>query len=121
LWAKVWRCFTVRVGGLGIVVLAVAILPLPGVGGAQHFKTGMAGPMKDAKLRPRIAETARGLWTVYFWFCLACFLACRCAGMSWADAFRHMCTTMGLGSLSSHDASLAGLFCQLRRLHRRRW
>ncbi|MBT9489160.1 MAG: TrkH family potassium uptake protein [Rubrivivax sp.] len=105
LSVNVWRCFMMLVGGLGIVVLAVAILPLLGVGGAQLFKAEMAGPMKDAKLTPRIAETARGLWSVYFWFCLACFLAYRWAGMSWADAFMHMCTTMGLGGFSSHDAS----------------
>jgi trk system potassium uptake protein TrkH len=102
---NVWRCFLQLVGGLGIVVLAVAILPLLGVGGAQLFKTEMTGPMKDAKLTPRIAETARGLWTVYFFGCVACFFAYRWAGMSWADAFMHMCSTMGLAGFSSHDAS----------------
>jgi trk system potassium uptake protein TrkH len=61
--------------------------------------------MKDAKLTPRIAETARGLWVVYFVMSGACLLAYRWAGMSWADAFMHMCTTMGLGGFSSHDAS----------------
>lgn len=105
LSVNVWRCFLQLVGGLGIVVLAVAILPVLGVGGAQLFKAEMTGPMKDAKLTPRIAETARGLWTVYFWFCLACFGAYRWAGMSWEDAFMHMCTTMGLAGFSSHDAS----------------
>ncbi len=102
---NVWRCFLMWVGGLGIIVLAVAILPLLGVGGAQLFKTEMAGPMKDAKLTPRIAETARGLWVIYFSFSLLCFFAYHLAGMSWADAFMHMCTTMGLGGFSSHDAS----------------
>ncbi|MDP1686359.1 TrkH family potassium uptake protein [Hydrogenophaga sp.] len=105
LSVNVWRCFLQLVGGLGIIVLAVAILPLLGVGGAQLFKAEAAGPMKDAKLTPRIAETARGLWVVYFAFSLACMLAYRWAGMSWADAFMHMCTTMGLGGFSSHDAS----------------
>ena len=61
--------------------------------------------MKDAKLTPRIAETARGLWTVYFALSGACLLAYRVAGMNWRDAFMHMCTTMGLGGFSSHDAS----------------
>lgn len=102
---NVWRCFLQLVGGLGIVVLAVAILPLLGVGGAQLFKTEMTGPMKDAKLTPRIAETARGLWTVYFVGCVACVLAYRWAGMSWEDAFMHMCSTMSLAGFSSHDAS----------------
>ena len=103
---NVWRCFMMLIGGLGIVVLAVAILPLLGVGGAQLFKVEMAGPMKDHKLTPRMAETARGLWGVYFTLSFACFLAYRWAGMGWADAFMHMCTTMGLGGFSSHDASL---------------
>ena len=102
---NVWRCFMMLVGGLGIVVLAVAILPLLGVGGAQLFKVEMAGPIKDNKLTPRMAETARGLWLTYFTLSIACFLAYRWAGMGWADAFMHMCTTMGLGGFSSHDAS----------------
>ena len=105
LSVNVWRCFLQLVGGLGIIVLAVAILPLLGVGGAQLFKTEMTGPMKDARLTPRIAETARGLWTVYFVGCIACFFAYRWAGMSWSDAFMHMCTTMSLAGFSSHDAS----------------
>lgn len=105
LSVNVWRCFMMLIGGLGIIVLAVAILPLLGVGGAQLFKTETAGPMKDAKLTPRIAETARGLWTVYFIVSVACFFAYRWAGMGWADAFMHMCSTMGLGGFSSHDQS----------------
>ena len=102
---NVWRCFLQFVGGLGIIVLVVAILPMLGVGGSQLFKAEITGPMKDAKLTPRIADTARGLWLVYFVMSVACFLAYAAAGMSWPDAFMHMCTTMGLGGLSSHDAS----------------
>jgi trk system potassium uptake protein TrkH len=102
---NVWRCFMVLIGGMGIIVLAVAILPLLGVGGIQIFKAETPGPMKDEKLTPRIAETARGLWSVYAVGCVACFFAYAAAGMSWADAFMHMCTTMGLGGFSSHDAS----------------
>jgi trk system potassium uptake protein TrkH len=105
LSVNVWRCFLQYVGGLGIIVLVVAILPLLGVGGSQLFKAEITGPMKDQKLTPRIADTARGLWVVYFVLSLACFVAYRLAGMSWADAFMHMCTTMGLGGFSSHDAS----------------
>jgi trk system potassium uptake protein TrkH len=71
----------------------------------QLYKAETPGPMKDDKFTPRIAETARGLWTVYFVFSVACMLAYRWGGMSWADAFMHMCTTMGLGGFSSHDAS----------------
>ncbi len=102
---NVWRCFMVLIGGMGILVLAVAILPLLGVGGAQLFKAETPGPMKDQKLTPRIAETARGLWVVYFAIAIACFFAYRIAGMGWADAFMHMCSTMGLGGFSSYDAS----------------
>jgi trk system potassium uptake protein len=104
---NVWRCFMVLIGGMGILVLAVAILPLLGVGGAQLFKAETPGPMKDQKLTPRIAQTARGLWTVYFAIALACLLGYRLAGMGWADAFMHMCSTMGLGGFSSYDASFA--------------
>jgi trk system potassium uptake protein TrkH len=93
------------IGGLGIMLLVVAVLPMLGLGGMQLYKTEMPGPMKDTKFTPRIAETARGLWGVYFLFSGACLLAYRWAGMSWADAFMHMCTTMGLGGFSSYDAS----------------
>lgn len=105
LAVNVWRCLLMLVGGLGIIVLAVAILPLLGVGGTQLFRTEVTGPIKDQKLTPRIAETARGLWTVYFVFALGCFFAYRWAGMSWSDAFMHMCSTVSLGGFSSHDAS----------------
>lgn len=106
LSVNIWRCFLQLIGGLGIMLLVVAVLPLLGLGGFQVYKAETPGPMKDAKFTPRIAETARGLWGVYFGFGLMCFLAYRWAGMSWADAFMHMCTTMGLGGFSSHDASL---------------
>ncbi len=102
---NVWRCFLQLIGGLGVMLLVVAVLPLLGLGGVQLYKAETPGPMKDARLTPRIAETARGLWSVYFVFSLACMLAYRYAGMSWADAFMHMCSTMGLGGFSSHDAS----------------
>jgi len=105
LSVNVWRCFMMWVGGLGIIVLAVAILPLLGVGGTQLFKAETAGPMKDQKLTPRIADTARVIWGTYFGLSLACFLAYRVAGMSWIDAFMHMCTTVSLGGFSNHDAS----------------
>lgn len=104
---NVWRCFLQYVGGLGIILLVVAVLPMLGLGGIQLYRAETPGPMKDAKLTPRIAETARGLWTVYFVLSIACFLAYRWAGMTWADAFMHMCTTMGLGGFSSHDGSFA--------------
>lgn len=102
---NVWRCLLQLVGGLGIVLMVVAVLPLLGLGGMQLYKAETPGPMKDAKFTPRIAETARGLWAVYFVLSVACFFAYRWAGMNWSDAFMHMCTTMGLGGLSSHDAN----------------
>jgi trk system potassium uptake protein len=102
---NVWRCWLQYLGGLGVVVLAVAILPLLGIGASQLFKAEMPGPMKEAKLTPRIAETARGLWVIYVGLSVLCMLAYRAAGMGWADAFMHACTTMGLGGFSSHDAS----------------
>ena len=103
---NVWRCFLQLIGGLGIMLLVVAVLPMLGLGGMQLYKAETPGPMKDTKFTPRIAETARGLWGVYFLFSGVCLLAYRWAGMGWADAFMHMCTTMGLGGFSSHDASL---------------
>jgi trk system potassium uptake protein TrkH len=104
--ANIWRCFLQLVGGLGIMLLVVAVLPMLGLGGYQVYKAETPGPMKEAKFTPRISETARGLWGVYFGFSVACLLAYRWAGMDWPDAFMHMCTTMGLGGFSSHDASL---------------
>lgn len=104
---NVWRCFMVLIGGMGIIVLVVAILPLLGVGGAQLLKSETAGPMKDQRLTPRIAQTARGLWSVYFAISALCMLAYRWAGMSWSDAFMHMCATMGLGGFAAYDASFA--------------
>jgi trk system potassium uptake protein len=105
LSVNVWRCFMVFIGGMGIIVLVVAILPLLGVGATQLFKSETAGPMKDQKLTPRMADTARGLWAVYFGMAVACMLSYRAAGMGWADAFMHMCSTMGLGGLAAYDAS----------------
>ncbi|KPF99488.1 potassium transporter Trk [beta proteobacterium AAP121] len=105
LSVNVWRCFMNWVGGLGIIVLAVAILPMLGVGGSQLFKAEMAGPMKDQKLTPRIADTARVIWGAYLAMSVACFLAYAAAGMGWADAFMHMCSTVSLGGFSSYDAS----------------
>jgi trk system potassium uptake protein TrkH len=80
---NVWRCFLQFVGGLGIILLVVAVLPLLGLGGFQLYRAEAPGPLKDTKLTPRIAETARGLWTVYFAVSGACLLAYRWAGMSW--------------------------------------
>ena len=100
-----WRTFLVWLGGMGVVVLAVAILPLLGVGGSQIFKAETPGPMKEAKLTPRISETAKGLWGVYALITLLCILALKGAGMTWFDAIMHAFSTMGLGGFAAYDAS----------------
>jgi trk system potassium uptake protein TrkH len=104
---NIWRTFLVWIGGMGVIVLAVAVLPLLGVGGSQLYKAETPGPMKDTKLTPRIAETAKGLWLVYFMITVACLLCYRVAGMNWLDAMMHAFSTIGLGAFSSHDASFA--------------
>lgn len=93
-------------GGMGIIVLAVAILPLLGIGGMQLFRAEMPGPMKDNKLAPRIAETARNLWLVYVGLTMACALAYWLAGMEAFDAIAHSFTTVAIGGFSTHDASI---------------
>ncbi|RPI42063.1 MAG: TrkH family potassium uptake protein, partial [Betaproteobacteria bacterium] len=103
---NVWRAELQWLGGMGVLVLAVAILPLLNVGGRQVFLSEIPGPMKDARLTPRITETAKVLWTVYAVFTVVCLLAYAAAGMDWIDALVHAFTTMGLGGFSSHDASL---------------
>jgi trk system potassium uptake protein TrkH len=100
-----WRGLMQWLGGMGIIVLVVAVLPLLGVGGRQMFKAETPGPMKDTKLTPRMAETAKGLWLIYAGITLVCILCYRLAGMGWFDAFVHAFTTMSLGGFSSHDAS----------------
>lgn len=100
---NLWRATLVWVGGMGILVLAVAILPLLGVGGHQVFRAETPGPMKDDRLTPRIASTAKALYAVYVGLSLLCFLAYRVAGLSWFEAWCHMATTMGLGGFSTKD------------------
>lgn len=106
---NVWRTFLQWLGGMGILVLAVAILPLLGVGGSQLFRAEAAGPLKDQKLTPRITETAKGLWTVYATLSVCCFLAYWAGGMKPLDAAMHMFATVSLGGLSPYDASF-GVF-----------
>ena len=102
---NLWRGMLVWLGGMGLIVLALAVLPLLGIGGRQMFKAETPGPMKDSSLTPRMAETAKGLWVVYGVVTVLCILSLRWAGMSWFDAVMHSFTTMGLGGFSSHDAS----------------
>jgi len=93
-------------GGMGIIVLAVAILPILGVGGSQLYRAETPGPVKDSKLTPRIKETAKLLWLIYFGFTVACAIAYKLAGMSWFDAVGHSFSTVAIGGFSTHDASI---------------
>ena len=102
---NVWRTFLQWVGGMGILILAVAVLPLLGVGGSQLFKAEAAGPVKDAKLTPRMTETAKGLWGVYALFSLLCGIAYWLGGMDPLNALMYMFSTVSLGGLSPHDTS----------------
>ncbi len=103
---NIWRHELNWLGGLGIIVLAVAVLPLLGIGGRQLFKAETPGPMKDSALTPRITETARNLWIVYFGITVACILSLKLVGMNWLDAICHAFAVMGLGGFSTHDASI---------------
>jgi len=103
---NLWRHELNWLGGMGIIVLAVAILPLLGIGGRQLFKAETPGPMKDSALTPRIAETARNLWVIYAAITLACILALKGAGMNWLDAVCHAFSALSLGGFSTHDASI---------------
>ncbi len=103
---NLWRAQLHWIGGLGVIVLVSAVLPLLGVGGRQMFKAEVPTPMKDQKLTPRMAETAKGLWAVYVLLTGACILVLWALGMSFFDAVVHAFSIMGLGGFSSHDASL---------------
>ncbi|AUT44971.1 TrkH family potassium uptake protein [Achromobacter sp. AONIH1] len=104
---NLWRATLIWIGGMGILVLAVAILPLLGVGGHQVVRAETPGPMKDERLTPRIASTAKALYAVYFVFSILCFLSYRAVGLSWFEAWCHMATTMGLGGFSTWDDGFA--------------
>ena len=94
-------------GGMGIIVLAVAVLPLLGVGGMQLYKAETPGPLKDSKLTPRITETAKALWFVYVSMTISCAILYRYFGMSWFDAVGHAFSTISIGGFSTHDANFA--------------
>lgn len=95
-----WFC------GMGIIVLAVAILPILGVGGMQLYRAEMPGPLKNNKMRPRIVETAKTLWMIYVLLTVACAVALWLAGMSLFDSIGHSFSTIAIGGFSIHDASI---------------
>lgn len=93
-------------GGMGIIVLAVAVLPMLGIGGMQLYRAEIPGPLKDAKMTPRIADTAKHLWYIYVALTAVCAFAYYLAGMSGFDAISHAFSTIAVGGFSTHDASL---------------
>jgi trk system potassium uptake protein TrkH len=103
---NIWRHTLHWIGGIGIIVLAVAVLPLLGVGGMQLYKAETPGPVKDEKLTPRITETAKVLWFTYLAITAVGVVALRIAGMSWFDAICHGFSAIALGGFSTHDKSV---------------
>ncbi len=93
-------------GGMGIIILAVALLPMLGIGGMQLYRAESPGPVKDNKLVPRLAETAKALWYIYLTLTVACALAYWAVGMNLFDAISHSFTTVAIGGFSTHDASM---------------
>ena len=93
-------------GGMGIVVLAIAIMPMLGVGGMQLYRAETPGPMKDSKLTPRITESAKALWYIYLGLTLICAFCYWLAGMTPFDAICHAFSTIAIGGFSTHDESI---------------
>jgi trk system potassium uptake protein TrkH len=104
---NLWRHELNWLGGMGIIVLAVAILPLLGVGGMQLYKAEATGVDKESKLTARIADTAKALWLVYVALTLACIAALKLAGLNWLDAICHAFAALSLGGFSTYDDSVA--------------
>jgi trk system potassium uptake protein TrkH len=103
---NLWRHVLHWIGGLGIIVLVVAVLPLLGVGGMQLYKAESPGAVKDEKLTPRITQTAKALWFTYLAITVVGVVALRAAGMSWFDAICHCMSAIALGGFSTHDVSV---------------
>lgn len=101
-----WRHTLHWFGGIGIIVLAVAVLPLLGVGGMALYRAEAPGSVKDEKLTPRITETAKALWLTYASLTALAIIALRIAGMNWFDAICHAFSVVALGGFSTHDSSI---------------
>jgi trk system potassium uptake protein len=101
-----WRALTQFVGGMGVLILVVAILPFAGAGGMQLYRAEMPGPSKD-RIEPRMTSTAKMLWGVYLLLTLALVVLLRALGLGWFDATCHALTTMATGGFSTHSASVA--------------
>jgi trk system potassium uptake protein TrkH len=104
---NLWRHALNWFGGMGLIVLAVAILPMLGVGGMQLFKAETPGPIKESKLTPRITQTAKYLWLIYAVLTGLCIAALRLAGLDWLDAVCHAFSAVALGGFSTRDASVS--------------
>jgi len=103
---KFYRQLLQWMGGMGLIVLAIAVMPLLGIGGAQLFKTDIPGAMGEQRLTPRIQETAKALWSIYFGLTILCALLYTFAGMSIFDAISHAMSTVAIGGFSTHDDSI---------------
>ncbi len=93
-------------GGMGLIVLAIAVMPLLGIGGGQLYKTEIPGAMNDQKMTPRIKETAQALWAIYLGLTICCALLYFLAGMNPFDAISHSLSTVSIGGFSTHDESI---------------
>ena len=102
----IYRQLLQWLGGMGLIVLAIAVMPLLGIGGGQLFKTQTPGPMSEQRLTPRITSTARALWSIYLALTVLCVLAYRFAGMNYFDAVSHAFSTVSIGGFSTHDLSI---------------
>ena len=102
----IYRQLLQWLGGMGLIVLAIAVMPLLGIGGGQLFKTQTPGPMSEQRLTPRITSTARALWSIYLVLTVLCVLAYRFAGMNYFDAVSHAFSTVSIGGFSTHDLSI---------------
>ena len=109
---NLWRHELQWIGGMGIIILAVAILPILGIGGMQLYKAEAPGTVKESDLPPRIAQTAKALWLVYAGITVVCIISLHLAGMNWFDAVCHSFSAMSLGGFSTHDSSI-GFFNSL--------
>ncbi len=103
---NLWRHELNWIAGMGIIIFAVAILPMLGIGGMQLYKAETPGSVKESDLPPRIAQTAKALWIVYAGITLACILSLKFAGMNWFDSVCHAFAAMSLGGMSTHDNSI---------------
>lgn len=103
---NLWRHELNWIAGMGIIIFAVAILPILGIGGMQLYMAEAPGSVKESDLPPRIAQTAKALWLVYAGITVVCIISLKLAGMNWFDAICHAFSAMSLGGFSTHDSNI---------------